>query len=86
MPNSIPLSELDVNQYGILDRLCDDCPTLMKKKLLAVGFVKGSMLKVVRKTPLGCPIEIELVGTRFCLRKTEACCIFVTPCSGKKAL
>ncbi len=86
MLNVIPLSELNINQYGILEKLCDDCPTLMKKKLLAVGFVKGSIIKVIRKTPLGCPIEIDLVGTRFCLRKTEAHCIFVQPCTSQAPL
>jgi Fe2+ transport system protein FeoA len=79
MTNVVPLSELEVNQHGYIVRLCEDCPSLMKKKLLAVGFVKGSTLRVVRKTPLGSPIEIELMGTRFCLRKTEAQCVFVVP-------
>jgi Fe2+ transport system protein FeoA len=79
MSGLIPLSQLSLHQKGILEHLCNDCPALMKKKLLSLGFVKGTNIQVVRKTPLGCPIEIELAGLRFCLRKTEAQCIFITP-------
>lgn len=79
MPGFTPLSQLSLHQKGSLEHLCDDCPALVKKKLLAMGFVKGTLIEVVRKTPLGCPIEIELAGIRFCLRKSEAQCIFIDP-------
>jgi ferrous iron transport protein A len=37
-----------------------------------MGLVKGAEFKVVRKAPLGDPIEIELRGYRLTLRGAEA--------------
>ena len=43
-----------------------------RKKLMAMGLTEGTELKVVRKAPLGDPVEIEIRGFLLTLRKTEA--------------
>lgn len=41
-------------------------------RLKALGFVPGTLVKVVRRAPLGDPIEYELRGGRISLRASEA--------------
>ena len=43
-----------------------------RHKLLRMGLNKGATFKVVRKAPMGDPIEIEISGFNLTLRKTEA--------------
>ncbi|MEA2037454.1 MAG: ferrous iron transport protein A [Nanoarchaeota archaeon] len=42
------------------------------KRLLDMGLVKNSMVKVERIAPLGDPIEIKVKGYSLSLRKEEA--------------
>ena len=43
-----------------------------RQKLLRMGLIKGTTFTIVRKAPLGDPIEIRLSGFNLTLRKTEA--------------
>ena len=43
-----------------------------RQKLMAMGLTRGSEFSIERIAPLGDPVEIEVRGTRFCLRKQEA--------------
>jgi Fe2+ transport system protein FeoA len=49
------------------------------RRLLDLGFTPGSRLRVVRRAPLGDPVEYELRGSRICLRRGEAERIRVDP-------
>ena len=49
------------------------------RRLLDLGFVPGTEVRVVRRAPLGDPVEYELRGTRLCLRRSEARRIRVEP-------
>lgn len=71
------LTELKVRSKARCVSLCDDCPSSFKKKLLAMGLIPGVLVRLLRIAPLGCPLEIEVLGGRYFLRKTEAACIFV---------
>lgn len=42
------------------------------RRLLDLGFSPDTVVRVVRKAPLGDPVVYELRGTRLCLRRTEA--------------
>ena len=76
------LSDLSLQSIAYVQRLADTCPDLFKRKLLAMGFVRGSHVTLIRKAPLGCPLEVDISGTRLTLRKSEAECIFVTEVQG----
>jgi ferrous iron transport protein A len=41
------------------------------RRLQDLGFVPGTPLVVVRRAPLGDPVEIELRGYRLCLRLAQ---------------
>ena len=43
-----------------------------RRRLLSLGLTCGQRVSIVRKAPLGCPIEIDLRGTHLALRKEEA--------------
>jgi ferrous iron transport protein A len=49
------------------------------RRLLDLGFVPGTEVRVVRRAPLGDPVEYELRGYRVCLRRSEALRIEVGP-------
>lgn len=44
-----------------------------RRKLLSLGVTRGVELHIIRKAPLGCPIQIEVRGTSLTVRKEEAC-------------
>ena len=43
-----------------------------RNKLLSMGVSKGTEILIVKKAPLGDPVEIEVKGYRLTLRKDEA--------------
>lgn len=47
----------------------------LKKRILDLGITKGAPVKMIRKAPLGDPVEIEVRGYRLTLRRAE--CDFV---------
>lgn len=49
----------------------------IKVKLLEMGFVKGKILKVLYRAPLGDPIAVDIEGYVLSLRKDEASSIHV---------
>ena len=50
-----------------------------RRRLLEMGFVPGTPLRVVRLAPLGDPMQIELHGYHISLRRSEARAILVEP-------
>lgn len=47
-------------------------PTTYRCQLLSLGLTVGTEITVVRVAPLGCPIQIDVRGSSFALRKHEA--------------
>lgn len=45
---------------------------VMRRRLLDLGFVKGAIVEVVRKSPLGDPIAFRVSQTTIALRKEES--------------
>lgn len=75
----MPLTDLSKLSLGTRARVthlaAEGAP--YRRKLLSMGIIPGCMLEVVRKAPLGDPIEIALHGFRLCLRRQEAAVIGV---------
>jgi ferrous iron transport protein A len=44
----------------------------IRKRLLAVGFVPGTVIEVVRRAPLEDPVEYKVKGYNLSLRSREA--------------
>ena len=49
------------------------------QRLLDLGFVPNTPIRVLRRAPLGDPSVYDVRGTRFCLRRTEAKRVQVRP-------
>ena len=49
-------------------------------RLMELGMVPGSTLRVVKSAPLGDPIQISLRNYHLALRRNEARAITVAPC------
>jgi Fe2+ transport system protein FeoA len=51
--------------------------THVRQRLLEMGLVKGTRVKVVRFAPMGDPIEVQVKGYRLSLRRVEAEAVIV---------
>lgn len=65
------LKELELNSTGTVTGY-NTTDKAYRQKLLRMGLVRGAEFTLVRKAPLGDPVEIELNGFRLTLRGDEA--------------
>lgn len=54
-----------------------DLPEAAGDRLREMGLLPGATVRLIRRAPLGCPIEFELGGSRLALRRADAAQIFV---------
>lgn len=66
----VSLHELKVGQRGIVVRVGGKGP--VRRRMMDMGLVTGTEVKVVRVAPLGDPVEFEVKGYSLSLRKSEA--------------
>lgn len=52
-------------------------PSVLRKRLLALGFVPGREVRVVRNAPLKDPLEVEVLDGLIAIRRDEAAYIAV---------
>lgn len=55
------------------------------QRLVDLGFVPGTRVRVIRRAPLGDPVTYEVRGSRLCLRRSEARQIEVARCAAAPA-
>ena len=46
--------------------------TAYRRRLFSFGLARGAEVQVVRRAPLGCPIQLDIKGTSLMLRVSEA--------------
>jgi ferrous iron transport protein A len=68
----VPLSLADLPPGSAARVAAVDPQSPIGRRLLDLGFVPGTEVQVVRRAPLGDPVEYELRGYRVCLRRSEA--------------
>ena len=64
------LAKLRDNQRAVLVRVGGE--RAFRRRLLELGFVPGSELRMVRRVPVGNVLEVELRESRVSLRINEA--------------
>ena len=69
------LSELKPKESGKVKKIC--CEGTLHKRLLDMGIIKNTAIKVMKVAPLGDPIDIKVKGYHLSLRKNEAAQISV---------
>ena len=71
----IRLSELKPGERGIISKVTGD--RALRRRLLDMGLTRGTEITVVRRAPLGDPIEFLLKGYNLSLRKKESENVYV---------
>ena len=64
------LADLPPGATGQVESVDETGP--LGRRLLDLGFTPQTLVRVVRRAPLGDPVVYELRGTRLCLRRSEA--------------
>jgi Fe2+ transport system protein FeoA len=70
MPTAPKLSDLPAGRSAVITAMPSGRPALTR--LRELGLVPGTKVKVVRRAPLGEPIEICVRGSRIAMRNHEA--------------
>ncbi len=73
--SSISLNKLSKNDVARVVKV--NANTVFRNKMIPLGLFPGLTIKMIRKAPLGDPVEYELLGCHVCLRREEAQCIDV---------
>lgn len=76
MASPIPLSQLPPGQLAIVHSLSLHTPYLTR--LRELGLVPGTPVQIIRRAPLGEPLEISLRGSSFAMRNHDAASVLVT--------
>jgi ferrous iron transport protein A len=79
---AVPLAEL---APGCAGRLEIAAPESVALRLAELGLVAGTRVLVVRRGPLGDPVELELRGYRLCVRRADLAGLEVVPEPGEAA-
>ncbi len=72
-----PLSQLPIGESGTVVSVGGDRE--LRRRLLEMGFCNGAIVQVVRKAPLGDPIEFRLRGYLLSLRSEQARHVMIRP-------
>ena len=67
------LNEIETNKTALIKKITASGKLL--QKLYDMGFIEGNSLKLIRKSPLGDPIEVEILSYNITLRIQESKCI-----------
>lgn len=73
------LDQLAVGHHGQVVAITGD--TEVRRRLLEMGFCNGVSVQVVRRAPLGDPIEFRLRGYCLSLRREQGAHVRVVPVS-----
>lgn len=71
------LTSLEPGQSGIIRSVKGD--SAIRRRVLEMGLVPGTMVRVERQAPMGGPISLWFRGYELSLRIVEAELIWVTP-------
>ena len=74
--NYLPLFEVNVGSRARVSELLSI--GLSRRRMLDLGLIPGTIINVIRKSPLGDPIAYNLRGALIALRKEEAKQILVS--------
>jgi Fe2+ transport system protein FeoA len=74
---AVRLSRLPAGRTVVLCRIGNGGAA--SARLADLGFVPGTRIELIRRAPLGDPMELSLRGAHFCLRGDEADSVWVHP-------
>lgn len=66
------LSRLELGKSGTIHSFSDEATAC---KMMSMGILPGSIVKLIRKAPFGGAVYIKADHQQFAIRNTEAACI-----------
>ena len=66
----LSIAALDLGQRGVISQVAGE--ERLRRRLLEMGLVPGTEIHLIRRAPLGDPLEIGVRGYRLSLRRAEA--------------
>jgi ferrous iron transport protein A len=75
MNGSRNIGQLELGESAALAGM--GLPEKAAVRLREMGLLPGASIRMVRRAPLGCPIEFEVGGARLALRGRDAAQIFL---------
>ena len=75
MSDQKSLSQLSIGESAILGEMT--LPEAASMRLQEMGLLPGTSIRLIRRAPLGCPMEFEVAGSRLAIRISDASNIFV---------
>lgn len=67
------LDQLPIGETAKICRICGK--GALRRRLMDMGMVRGTPIKVIKTAPLGDPVEYLICGYHLSLRKSEACLV-----------
>ena len=71
------LDELPIGESAVVHRVA--CQRRVGRRLMEMGLLPGTRIEMVRRAPLGDPLEVRLRGYLLSLRRAEATGVSLTP-------
>jgi len=71
----VRLSELEPDEEGVVAKILGK--GLIARRMADMGLTPGTRVRVLRKAPLGDPIEFEVRGYNLSLRRDEASLVLI---------
>lgn len=73
--NEVTLQEMVPGEWGYIQKVIGS--GAIRRRMLEMGLIEGSLVQVIKYAPLGDPVEICVAGTHVCLRNNEAACLMM---------
>jgi ferrous iron transport protein A len=77
LTETIPLTQLYPGQSATVIGFSPDIAPPYRKLLQHLGITRQMTISLIRRAPLGDPLQLQILGSQFSLRASEACHIYV---------
>ena len=71
------LASLEKGQSAVITGFAPDCRQEVRQRLLDLGFVRGTTIRVENVSPLADPVAYNIHNTQIALRKSDALCVLI---------
>jgi len=80
------LSDLNPGEYATISEVGQlSLPSVVKRKLLSMGITPNTSFLMIRKAPMGSGLELDIRGSKLCMRRDLADVIDVERVEVEKA-
>ena len=77
------LSELNPGDFARISQVGQiDLPAVVRRKLLSMGITPNTRFSLIRRAPMGSGVELDIRGSKLCMRRDLADIIEVEKANG----